>query len=367
MYFSRNYLYIFLNLTAVFVPSLTEAQEQCTIREFSQISEVIERCKNITVSNLEVPANVTLDFDLQTGSTLTFEGVTLFKNATWVGPLVRFRGSQIVVQGAKGSFLDGQGALYWDGMGGNGGVTKPYFFQIETTGGSIFRNIHLLNCPHHCVIISSTDLTITGWNIDVSAGDKGNLGHNTDGFDVIYGENIVIENSIVQNQDDCVAINRGKNMLISNLRCYGGHGISLSVGFSHRSYKHNTVHNVTFIDCVVARSENGIHVKTHNDGYLGEIKNVTYKNIEFVDILNYGVNVQQDYANGTSTGNPTNNIPITNLSLINVHGTVKGSHATGVYILCGSAGCIDWNWSEISITGAKRENSCNYVPSGYQC
>lgn len=175
-------------------------------------------------------------------------------------------------------------------------------------------------------------------------------------------------------------------MLISNLYCSGGHGISLSVGFSKHSYRHNTVHNVTFIDCTVVRSQNGIHVKTHNDGYLGEIKNVTYKNIKFSgkqitvlsilkslllilisDLVNYGVNVQQDYANGTSTGHAENNIPITNLTLSNVTGTMHGSKGMAVRILCGSVGCIDWKWSDIAIKGAKEQSSCNFEPFGFTC
>ncbi|CAH1106440.1 unnamed protein product [Psylliodes chrysocephalus] len=351
----------------ILVVSSEHVKQNCMINEFSQVSEVIKNCKNITVSNLKVPAGVTLELDLQNGTSVIFDGTVVFDNTSWVGPLIRFKGDKINVHGTEGSLLDGQGALYWDTVGGMGGLAKPYFFQIETTGGSIFKNITLLNCPHHCVIISSSDLTLTGWNIDVSEGDKGNLGHNTDGFDIIYGENIFIENAIVQNQDDCVAINRGSNMLISNLYCSGGHGISLSVGFSKHSYRHNTVHNVTFIDCTVVRSQNGIHVKTHNDGYLGEIKNVTYKNIKFSDLVNYGVNVQQDYANGTSTGHAENNIPITNLTLSNVTGTMHGSKGMAVRILCGSVGCIDWKWSDIAIKGAKEQSSCNFEPFGFTC
>ncbi|CAG9861649.1 unnamed protein product [Phyllotreta striolata] len=344
------------------------ARSSCVISSFSQVDEATKRCDSITVTDLVVPPGVTLEFDLNNGTTVDFDGLVTFENASWTGPLVRFRGDGVRVRGAPGSVFDGQGALYWDTKGGMGGLPKPYFFQIETTGGSVFENISLLNCPHHCVIISSSDLTLTGWNVDVSAGDKGNLGHNTDGFDVIFGENVVIENSRVLNQDDCVAVNRGSNMLISNLYCSGGHGISLSVGFSKHSYRHNTVHNVTFSDCTVARSQNGIHVKTHNDGYLGEIKNITYRNIKFIDVENFGINVQQDYANGTGTGHPESNIPITNLTLSNVSGNVRGSKSTAVFILCGSTGCFDWKWSNVSITGARRRDSCiNYRPFGFAC
>lgn len=71
-----------------------------------------------------------------------------------------------------GSILDAQGQKYWDYEGGAGGVTKPKFFNIQTTGGSVFRNIYLLNCAHFCVGVGATDVIIQGWTIDSIAGDK---------------------------------------------------------------------------------------------------------------------------------------------------------------------------------------------------
>lgn len=56
-------------------------------------------------------------------------------------------------------------------MGGDGGVRKPKFFEISTTGGSVFRNIYLLNCAHFCVGVSATDVHIYGFTIDVVAGN----------------------------------------------------------------------------------------------------------------------------------------------------------------------------------------------------
>lgn len=70
-----------------------------------------------------------------------------------------------------GSILNAQGEKYWDGMGGNGGVTKPKFFNIATSGGSVFRNIYLLNCAHFCVRVAANDTHLYGWTLDVNAGN----------------------------------------------------------------------------------------------------------------------------------------------------------------------------------------------------
>nr|ADU33355.1 endopolygalacturonase [Leptinotarsa decemlineata] len=354
----------FLVLTSA-QPSLNQSAS-CTISKFSDVSAVLSRCTDIVVSNLTVPGGKILDLDLQSGSTVTFEGTTKFEHALWAGPLVRVKGEKVLVQGATGSVLDGQGALWWDGKGGSV-AGKPYFFEIDVSGGSLFKNVFLLNCPHHCVIIASSDTTLTGWTIDNSDGDKHQLGHNTDGFDIINGQNIVITNSTVKNQDDCVAINRGSNMLISNLHCSGSHGLSLSVGFSKHSFSHNKVTNVTFRDSVIVNAGSGIHVKTHTDGGLGEIRNVTYENIYMAGITNSGINIQQDYANGGSTGILNNNIPITSLTLTNVTGHVVGKKALRVKIYCANEGCFDWKWSGVEVLGGRQKNQCTYEPEGFSC
>ncbi|KAG5899494.1 hypothetical protein JTB14_015204 [Gonioctena quinquepunctata] len=348
-------------------PPSVAVREDCIIKEFSQVEAVSANCDNIVVSNLEVPAGQTLDFQFKKpGVTITFEGKTTFGFQAWAGPLLRIQAKGITVQGAPGSVLDGQGPLYWDGKGGKG-LKKPKFFKIKATGGSVFKNINLKNCPVQCTSIGMSDsVTLSGWNIDVSEGDKDNLGHNTDGFDISGSNNVVIENAIVKNQDDCVAINRGWNMLIKNLECSGGHGLSLSVGMSHEVIK-NTVANITFTDSSVTNSRNGIHIKTHTNSGEGLIKDITYSNIKMSGIWKYGVNIQQDYKNGKPTGKPTSNIPIKGLTLSQVSGTLEGPESTPVYILCGDGGCEHFDWKDVSLTGATNPSSCNFSPDGYSC
>nr|ACP18831.2 endopolygalacturonase 1 [Chrysomela tremula] len=338
----------------------------CTIKEFSQVSSVISSCTNIVISGLSVPGGKTLDLKLKKGTTLTFEGKTVFGVAHWDGPLLQISGEKITVKGASGSVLDGQGAKYWDGKG-DGGVKKPKFVRVKASGGSVLTGLHVLNCPRQCVSVNSCDhVTLSNWNVDVSAGDKNKLGHNTDGFDISSTSNLLIENSVVKNQDDCVAVNKAQHVTISKLQCSGGHGLSLSVGMSKTSAEANVVKDVHFVDCTVTNSDNGIHIKTHSDGAHGTIDNVSYKNIHLSGIAKFGVNIQQDYENGHSTGKPKNNIPITGLSITGVTGSMTGSNSKAVYILCASGGCSGWNWG-VSISGAKKANSCTHQPSNVKC
>nr|ADU33253.1 endopolygalacturonase [Sitophilus oryzae] len=360
------YNIIFLVSLALAKPSNNSLGATCTVSSYDDVASAISSCTTINLGSFTVPAGTTLALKLKTGTTVNIQGTIKFGYQEWKGPLVQVSGKQVTINGASGKF-DGEGANYWDSQGDKG-KTKPKFFKISTTSSSTFNDITLKNCPHQCVSISSaSDTTLSGWNIDVSAGDSAG-GHNTDGFDISGSTGITIKNSVVKNQDDCVAINQGSNLVFESLTCSGGHGLSLSVGQSTENGDANTVKNVVFSDCTVKNSRNGIHIKTHKDAGTGAISDVTYKNIKLSGITNYGINVQENYANGGDSGDPLGNIPITNLNLQSVTGSMSGgSSSMSVYILCGDGGCSNWAWSGVSISSAKKSNSCNFTPSGFTC
>ncbi|KAJ8940646.1 hypothetical protein NQ318_012729 [Aromia moschata] len=344
----------------------TDLRASCTVTSYSKVADAVSSCTDITIDGITIPASTTLEMKLKDGATVTFKGQNKFDYATWDGPLLKITGKGITVKGASGHSLDGQGSKYWDGKGGSGGKTKPKFFRIQATGGSVFEDLNIKNCPKQCVSIGDSDsLTISNFNIDCSAGDS--EGKNTDGFDVSSSSNIVIKNSVVKNQDDCVAVNHGSDMKFTGLTCSGGHGLSLSVGQSKTDSSANTVSNIEFSDCTVTNSRNGIHIKTHSDAASGSVKSVTYSNIKMSGITYYAINVQEDYENGSSSGTPKGNIPITGLTIKGITATMTGSHSVPVYILCGTGGCSSWSWSSISISGNEKSSSCNYTPSGYSC
>ena len=106
--------------------------------------------------------------------------------------------------------LDGNGPQYWDSEGGNGGKTKPKFFQAHNLINSTIDGIHIKDSPVHVFSISNCrNLTLANVTIDNRSGDRDQLGHNTDGFDISSSSNLTFVGAKVYNQDDCVAINSG--------------------------------------------------------------------------------------------------------------------------------------------------------------
>lgn len=185
-----------------------------------------------------------------------FEGETTWGYEEWDGPLLQISGTGIAISGASGAYLNGDGSRWWDGEGGNGGVTKPKFFYAHDLTDSTITNLYIENTPVQAVSIDNADgLTITDMTINNEAGDSEGAA-NTDGFDIGSSTNVVITGANVYNQDDCVAVNSGTDITFSDGVCSGGHGLSIgSVG----GRDDNTVETVKFENCEVKNSVNGKH------------------------------------------------------------------------------------------------------------
>ncbi|PBP21459.1 endopolygalacturonase [Diplocarpon rosae] len=337
------------------------APSSCTFTTAAAALAGKAACKNIILNGITVEAGVTLDLTgLADGTSVVFQGTTTWEYEEWSGPLFAVSGSNIAVSGAAGHVLDGNGAKWWDGQGGNGGKTKPKFFYAHSLrGASTIKGLHIQNYPLQCISVSSADgLTISDVTIDNSAAAE--LGHNTDAFNVGSSSNVVISGVNVTNQDDCLAINSGTGITFTGGTCTGGHGLSIgSVG----GRTDNTVSNVTITSSTIIDSQNGLGIKTLS-GATGSVKGVTFKDIKLSGITDFGIVIRQDYRNGNPTGTPTAGVPITDLTVSGVTGTLE-STAENVLILC--AACSDWTWTGIAITGGTKSTSCVGVPTGSSC
>lgn len=267
------------------------------------------------LSGISAPASSTISLkSLQTGATVIFAGKTVCSHSQYIdiilegdakidfeqtfgttedssfNPIV-IGGTDITITQEAGAVIDGNGQAYWDGQGSNGGISKYGFFPLHWSHAANFllrpdhfividdvtnakiENLYIQNWPTHCFdVTGSTGVTITGLTLDNSAGDAPNsissglpAAHNSDGFDISSTTNMVLSNTIVKNQDDCVAVTSGTNITVTGMTCSGGHGLSIgSVG----GKSDNTVTDITFSDSTVSNSQNGCRIKT-NSGTTG--------------------------------------------------------------------------------------------------
>ncbi|KAH7699796.1 polygalacturonase, partial [Aphelenchoides avenae] len=216
---------------------------------------------------------------------------------------------------------------------------KPKFFYAHSLDHSNITGLTIKNSPVQVFSILADDITLSGITINSADGDtKG--GHNTDAFDIGNSNGVYIYNPIVHNQDDCLAVNSGTNIVFSGAQCTGGHGISIgSVG----GRSNNVVKGVTISHCTVTNSDNAVRIKTVY-GATGSVS-------------------QQDYDNGSPKGTATSGVPITGLTLDTITGSVS-SGAVPVYILCGSGACSGWTVKGVNVSGGKAPKQCSNVPSG---
>jgi len=349
--------------------SSTTASNVCSVTAFSAIPAATAACTEITLKDIQVPGNQTINLSkLRTGTTVTFAGKTGFDFFEGDYNMIEAGGTNITITSELGAVIDGNGSMWWDGQGSNGGIAKPdHFFTVnKALGNSVIKNLYIQNYPTHCFSISNVDgLVLENIILDNSAGNAPNArstglpaAHNTDGFDLSSANNTMLKNSVVLNQDDCVAITSGDGITVSNMYCEGSHGLSIgSVG----GKSNNNVTNILFADSTCINCQNGARIKT-NYNTTGHIAGITYQNLYLQNISTYGIDIQQDYLNGGPTGIPSNGVVITDITMTNVIGTAEKT-AQDYYILCGEGSCSNFVFNDIHVIGGTN-NSCNFKPTG---
>jgi polygalacturonase len=115
-------------LTAVLAAEIDSCAEYdpCVCSEYSQISTALANCTEITLRDIVAPTNSSIDLlKAKENSVITFAGTTsfAFTNSSSFYPIY-FGGKNVTITSAPGAIIDGNGSMYWDGLGSNGGVPK---------------------------------------------------------------------------------------------------------------------------------------------------------------------------------------------------------------------------------------------------
>lgn len=146
-----------------------------------------------------------------------------FQNAT---TFFQLGGEDVNVYG--GGTIDGNGQAWYDLYADDIYTLRPILFgTIGLAGGSI-SNLKLRYSPQwYNIVVNSSDVVFS--DIDIE-GDSvsDNPAKNTDGWDTYRSSNIVIQDSHINNGDDCVSFKpNSTEIVVQNLWCNGSHGISV--------------------------------------------------------------------------------------------------------------------------------------------
>ncbi|KAI0795738.1 endo-polygalacturonase PG1 [Abortiporus biennis] len=330
-----------------------------TISSLDDVDDAVA-CTTVNINSFTVPAGETFNLDLAKGTTVNMLGDVTFGNKTWAGPLFQVSGTGITFNG-NGHTFNGNGPFYWDGQGGNGGVTKPApMMKIKISG--TFSNVKVLNSPARVYSVSNpAALTMSSLTIDNSLGDQPNsksdgkaAGHNTDGFDCST-TNLVIQDSTIHNQDDCLAINKGSNITFQRNSCTGGHGIS--IGSISSSV---TVSNINIIGNTITNNDQALRIKTDASATGSTVSGITYTGNTGTGLRQFGVLIDQSYPD--TLGTPGTGVKLSGVNFVGATNTLTvNSDAQRVAVNCGSGSCTgSWDWSSLKVSGGTAGKIVNF-------
>ncbi|KAJ7213933.1 polygalacturonase [Mycena pura] len=328
---------------ALLVAFLSTAVRACT-GTISSLTDVTaaSACTTINVNSFTVPAGQTFALtSLLAGTTINILGDITFGEKVWAGPLFSISiiiciiTGDIVTVNGNGHTFNGNGQFYW--------------------------NLKVLNSPAQAFSIdNSAPLIISGITIDDSLGDQANsmsggapAGANTDGFDVGNQAPLTISNCTVKNQDDCVAINSGTNVIFTGNHCSGGHGISIgSIDTG------DIVSNITISNNVITSGANGLRIKTVATATSATVSGVTYSGNTVSGVTQFGLLIDQSYP--ATLGTPGSGVIISGINFVGTNTFTIASGVVPVAVNCGSGSCQGtWNWSGLKTSGGAA-NKINY-------
>ncbi|KAG2208459.1 hypothetical protein INT47_010155 [Mucor saturninus] len=229
---------------------------------------------------------------------------------------LQLEGNNIHFDGG-GSFV-GTGQQWWDAKNNK----APFAFRVVAKD-SVFRNFKITNSPGYHVGAVGCENVVFEKITMYSVSKTNNYAYNTDAWAVAWSKNVIFRDSEVTNGDDCTAINgEVSDILVSNIKCTGGHGYSV-IGTLSKDGSYQSFKNVKIIDSVCTNCLNGVTVKA-SPGRPGIMDGITFNNIQLNNV-DYPITITDHYfcdAKHTSAcyKNDGTGIKFTNIYMTNISG-----------------------------------------------
>ncbi|KAI0007842.1 glycoside hydrolase family 28 protein [Xylariaceae sp. FL0662B] len=205
--------------------------------------------------------------------------------------LWKLGGEDVNVYGDLGnelSVIDGRGQAYWEELKTNSSLLRPMLFAFDGMKGATMSNLRMRNPPNWFnIIANSTDILIG--HMDLRAKSLNNITiANSDGWDTYRSDRVVIQDSFIDNTDDCVSFKpNSTNVVVQNLVCIGSHGISIG-SLGQYAGETDIVEHLYIYNISMTNASDGARIKVwpgvqtnfqqllNGGGGLGRVRNVTY-------------------------------------------------------------------------------------------
>ncbi|KAI6357816.1 hypothetical protein MCOR07_003860 [Pyricularia oryzae] len=200
----------------------------------------------------------------------------------------KWGGEDVNIFGHGVGEMDGSGQVWYNRFKTDKALLRPILFLTDGLHGARISGLRMLNPPSWFNLYhNSTDVIVSDLHLHASSSIPDVEVKNTDGFDTLRSSNIIVQNSVVQNTDDCVSFKPNTSaVVIQNLACTGSHGISVgSLGQYHRQV--DVVEDLYVYNTSMADASDGARLKVWPDrvpgsdavdagGGRGRVRNVTY-------------------------------------------------------------------------------------------
>ncbi|KAH7915770.1 glycoside hydrolase family 28 protein [Hygrophoropsis aurantiaca] len=256
-----------------------------------------------------------------------------------------------------GGTLDGNGQVWWDypnvTQGTAGGSSTLFARPIPLTVGNatnvVIEDLTQIGSPFwNNFVYQSSNVTYRNINISTISYSS-NPTINSDGWDIYRSSYVTIENSTVNNDDDCVSFKpNATNILIRDMNCIASDGMSVG---SLGQYANETdiVANITVTNVVLTNSQNGARIKVFGGSPLsnstagggsGYVKNVTFSNFQ-VENVDYPIVIDECFATPVSCQDYPTKIEVSDIYFSNFSGTSSGLIGSVVVDLNCTSTCSD--------------------------
>ncbi|KAJ5191350.1 uncharacterized protein N7498_010335 [Penicillium cinerascens] len=255
-----------------------------------------------------------------------------------------FGGENVTFRSEEGGWYNGNGqAWYTQNKNQSNQPGRPISITFYNSTNLLVDGLTIIQPQFWATFVSySKNVSITNLFVNATSDDQwGTV--NTDGYDSWNSDSLLVENAVVTNQDDCIAVKGNTtNLMVRNITCYGNYGMAIgSVG--QYPLTPDYVQNVTFENIKCHNCQEAALIKTwqgDNDdsssngdsggGGSGLVKDITFRNFEINNVA-LPIQISQCiYSESGSTCN-TSKIAIEDITWSNIKGTSRYNIASSIY------------------------------------